>query len=334
MVQQNVNLQKYNTFGIHAKAAFFAAFKSIPDLIAIIRSNTHELLVLGGGSNILLTKDFNGLVLVNELMGIELVRKTNEHVYLKAAAGEMWHNFVLYAIQHNYGGIENLSLIPGSVGAAPMQNIGAYGVEIKDTFESLEALNLETLNVETFDSAQCNFGYRESVFKRELKGKYIITSVTLKLTTNPTLNTSYGAIEQELKKNGITAPTIKDISAAVIHIRQSKLPDPKKIGNSGSFFKNPVIPIEQFRELQQRFPEIANYPLNENEVKLAAGWLIENAGWKGKTVDNYGVHKDQALVLVNYGGATGQEIYHLSEQIIQSVALTYGIYLEREVNII
>jgi UDP-N-acetylmuramate dehydrogenase len=334
MIKHNVNLQHYNTFGLKVNAAYFAEFENIAELKAQLNNNTKELLVLGGGSNVLFTKNFNGLVLINKLHGIEVETETEEHVYLKAAAGETWHQFVLNAIEKNLGGIENLSLIPGSVGAAPMQNIGAYGVEVKDVFHSLEALNIKTLELETFNREQCEFGYRESVFKRKLKGKYIITSVTLKLSKKADLNTTYGAIEQELNKASIPNPTLKDVSDAVIRIRQSKLPDPQKIGNAGSFFKNPVISKQHFLELQKEFPTLANYPISETEVKLAAGWLIDNAGWKGKTFGNYGVHKNQALVLVNYGGAMGSEIYALSEKIIEEIKSIYGITLEREVNII
>jgi len=244
------------------------------------------------------------------------------------------HDFVLFAIKNNLGGIENMSLIPGSVGAAPMQNIGAYGAEIKDVFISLEAYEIATGKLKTFSHAECDFGYRESVFKRALKGKFIITSMTLKLTKQTVLNTSYGAIETRLNEMGISQPSIKDVSDAVIYIRQTKLPDPKEIGNSGSFFKNPVIGKEQFKKLKSRFPDVANYPVDEDHVKIAAGWLIDRAGWKGKTIGNYGVHKNQALVLVNYGGAKGQDIYQLSEDIMTSIKEIYGIELEREVNII
>lgn len=337
MIESNIDLKPYNTFGLHCTAKKFAAFSNLKELIELITYNEqekNELLVLGGGSNILLTKDFDGLVLHNNLKGIELVNEDSQYVYVKASAGEVWHDFVLYAIANNYGGIENLSLIPGSVGAAPMQNIGAYGCEIKDVFHELEALNLQTKKVETFTLEVCEFGYRESVFKRQLKGKYIILSMTLRLTKSHQLNTSYGAIETELAANGIEHPTLQDVSNAVISIRQSKLPDPKKIGNSGSFFKNPVVSRSKFEELKKQFPSIANYPINENKVKIAAGWLIDQAGWKGKTFDNYGVHKNQALVLVNYGGANGKAIYELSAQIIASIKTIYGIELEREVNII
>ncbi|NOQ72113.1 MAG: UDP-N-acetylmuramate dehydrogenase [Crocinitomix sp.] len=337
MIQSNVNLQPHNTFGLESIAKNFATFGTIDELKALLLHNQtaqHELLVLGGGSNILLTQDFDGLVLKNDLKGIEMIGEDGNDRLVKASAGENWHDFVLYAIEHNLGGIENLSLIPGSVGASPMQNIGAYGVEIKDVFHELEALNIETLAIEKFDSKMCSFGYRESVFKRTLKGKYVILSMTLRLSKDHQLNTSYGAIENQLAEMNIDNPTIKNVSDAVITIRQSKLPDPKKIGNSGSFFKNPVIGKAQFDALKAKFPTIANYPIDENHIKLAAGWLIDNAGWKGKRIDNYGVHKNQALVLVNYGGAKGRDIYNLSEAILESISATYGVDLEREVNII
>lgn len=337
MIQANINLQPHNTFGLESIATHFASFKTIEELKELLIHNQtaqQELLVLGGGSNILLTKNFDGLVLKNDLKGITTISEEENHCLVKASAGENWHDFVLYAIENNLGGIENLSLIPGSVGAAPMQNIGAYGTEIKDVFHELEALNIETLEIEKFEADACSFGYRESVFKRKLKGKYIIVSMTLRLTKSHTLNTSYGAIEKQLAEMKITAPTIKNVSDAVIAIRQSKLPDPKQIGNSGSFFKNPVIGKEQFEALKEKFPNIANYPIDENNIKLAAGWLIDNAGWKGKTIGNYGVHKNQALVLVNYGGAQGQDIYNLSQEILESIKSIYGVDLEREVNII
>lgn len=337
MIQTKVDLFPNNTFGIHAYAERFAVFKTVDELKTLLKDHQateSQITILGGGSNILLTKDQVGLVLKNELKGIKIVDEDDSFAYVCAAGGESWHDFVCFAIENKLGGIENLSLIPGSVGAAPMQNIGAYGVEIKDVFHSLEALNRSELTLQTFTHEDCKFGYRESVFKNELKGQFVITSLTLKLSKVHTLNTSYGAIDTFLADKGIEQPTIKDVSEAVIAIRQSKLPDPKKIGNSGSFFKNPVISSAQFKTLQQKFPTIAHYLNADETVKLAAGWLIETAGWKGKTIGNYGVHKNQALVLVNYGGATGKEIYDLSESILQSVKSMFGIELEREVNIL
>jgi UDP-N-acetylmuramate dehydrogenase len=337
MIQKNVSLKPYNTFGIDVSASHFAKFGSVDELSQILNLSEIKnlpLLILGGGSNLLLTQNFAGLVLKNELHGISISKTENEITYVKSAAGEIWHNLVLFCIENNLGGIENLSLIPGSVGAAPMQNIGAYGIEIKDVFHELEAYEIATGKIRAFNLSDCKFGYRESVFKRDLKNKFIITSVTFKLTKNPKLNTSYGAINDELQKQGISNPTIKDVSNAVIAIRKSKLPDPKEIGNSGSFFKNPVVPKSHLEKLKETYADIPSYPADENHVKLAAGWLIEKAGWKGKTIGNYGVHKNQALVLVNYGGATGAEIFKLSEDILQSIKTQFGVELEREVNIL
>lgn len=336
MIQENVNIQPYNTFGIDCQAKYFARFRSIKELQELLgdpicRSN--ELLVLGGGSNMLFTKNFNGLIIKNELTGIYVVKEDADHIWLEAMAGENWHDFVLFAIDHDYGGIENLSLIPGSVGAAPMQNIGAYGVEIKDVFHELEAIHVKTGEMVRFTRKRCKFGYRESVFKNILKDQYIITSVTLKLTKNHEVNTTYGAIEEKLNEKNVANPTIKHISDAVIAIRQSKLPDPSLIGNAGSFFKNPVISKGEFEAIKEKHPEVSHYIVDENHIKLAAGWLIDNAGWKGKTFENYGVHKNQALVLVNYGGAIGSDIFDLSEQIMRDVHEKYGVNLEREVNI-
>jgi UDP-N-acetylmuramate dehydrogenase len=334
-LEQQVDLKPYNTFGLSVRAEYFSTFKSVDELRTIMEHHADKpFLILGGGSNLLLTKDVAGIVLKNDLKGIEIVSEEDDSVIVKAAAGEIWHEFVLHCIKEGLGGVENMSLIPGSIGAAPMQNIGAYGVEIKDVFHSLDALEVKTGKIRTFSKEECAFGYRESVFKRALKGKYIITSVSLKLSRKPTLNTSYGAIEMRLNEMGISNPTIKDVSDAVIHIRRSKLPDPKQIGNSGSFFKNPVISRSKFEEIRKRFPDMANYPVDDKHVKIAAGWLIDNAGWKGKTLGNYGVHKNQALVLVNYGDAKGLDIYQLSEDIMASVMEIYGIELEREVNVI
>ncbi len=336
MIQENINIQAYNTFGIDCTAKYFAHFRSIKDLQELLSDpicKNNELLVLGGGSNMLFTKNFEGLVLKNELTGIYIVKEDANHIWIEAMAGENWHDFVLFAIDHDYGGIENLSLIPGSVGAAPMQNIGAYGVEIKDVFHELEAIHIDTGEMVRFTRKRCKFGYRESVFKNILKNQYIITSVTLKLTKNHETNTTYGAIEAQLNERQVTRPTIKHISDAVIAIRQSKLPDPELIGNAGSFFKNPVVTSTEFEKLKAKFPEISHYVLDSGNVKLAAGWLIDNAGWKGKTFENYGVHKNQALVLVNYGGAKGEDIFDLSSQIQADVKEKYNVILEREVNI-
>lgn len=335
MIEQNVSLKPYNTFGLEAQAKLMARVNSIASLQEVLADsnlNSEERFILGGGSNILLTKDVDGLVIKNEIAGIEVVAETAGHYLVKSGAGVVWHELVMHCIENNYPGIENLSLIPGNVGAAPMQNIGAYGVELKNVFDSLEAVEIATGNVEMFSAADCQFGYRESVFKRKLKGQFIISSVTLKLNKQPNLNTSYGAIEQELERLSVASPTIQDVSRAVINIRQSKLPDPKELGNSGSFFKNPVVPTSKYEELKSKHSNIPGYPAGEN-TKLAAGWLIEQCGWKGKVVGNTGSHTKQALVLVNYGNATGVEIFELSEQIMQSVYDTFGVQLEREVNV-
>ena len=335
MIEQNVSLKPYNTFGLDAQAKLVARVNSISrlqEVLADSKLESEERFILGGGSNILLTRNVDGLVIKNEIDGIEVIEETPDHFLVKSGAGVVWHELVMHCIQNNYAGIENLSLIPGNVGAAPMQNIGAYGVELKNVFQSLETVEMASGNVETFSASDCQFGYRESVFKRKLKGQFIISSVTLKLSKEPDLNTSYGAIEQELERMEITSPSIKDVSQAVVNIRQSKLPNPKELGNSGSFFKNPVVPTFKYEELKTKHPSIPGYPAGEN-TKLAAGWLIEQCGWKGKVVGNTGSHAKQALVLVNYGNATGVEIFELSEQILQSVYDTFGVQLEREVNV-
>jgi UDP-N-acetylmuramate dehydrogenase len=289
---------------------------------------------LGGGSNILFTKDFDGVVFKNEIKGFTITQEDEQLAIVKAGAGEQWHEFVMQCIERGLGGLENLSLIPGNVGASPMQNIGAYGVEIKDVFHSLRAYHLKTGETHTFNREECSFGYRESVFKRELKDQYVILDVSFRLSKSPVLNTSYGAIGSELEKMGITSPTIKDVSQAIINIRSSKLPNPKELGNAGSFFKNPVISINHFENILQEHPDAPSYPVDEKHTKIAAGWLIERAGWKGKRIDNCGVHRLQALVLVNYGGASGQEIFELSQAVIDSVHEMFQITLEREVNIL
>ncbi|MFT4772566.1 MAG: UDP-N-acetylmuramate dehydrogenase [Cryomorphaceae bacterium] len=335
-ILENASLKAFNTFGIAAKAAKMVRFSSAADLREIFSNeelSAMPRLVLGGGSNLLLTSDFEGLVLKNEVPGMELIREDNEHFYVKSGAGVNWHELVVECINNGWAGLENLSLIPGNVGASPMQNIGAYGVEVKDCFHELEAFNLETLETETFDAEACQFGYRESVFKRQLKNKFIIVSVTFRLLKKPQLNTSYGAIKGELNSLGIHEPTIADVSQAVINIRSSKLPDPKVIGNAGSFFKNPLVTEEVYRRLVDENPSMPFYPAPEGKYKLAAGWLIEKSGWKGFRRENYGVHAKQALVLVNHGGATGSQIYDLSTEILADVKKKFGVELEREVNI-
>ncbi|WP_194765799.1 UDP-N-acetylmuramate dehydrogenase [Tamlana sp. I1] len=335
-IQENISLKPYNTFGIDAKAKHFVTVANISELEQVLTlKNYPNKLILGGGSNMLLTKDFDGLVIKMNLKGIEIVSEDETFVTVKAQAGEVWHDFVLWTIKHDFGGIENLSLIPGNVGTAPIQNIGAYGVELKDTFESCEAMAIDSKTLKTFEKNDCNFDYRNSIFKQEAKGKYIITSVNFKLTkSNHKLNIHYGAISSELEKEGIKTPTIQDISRAVITIRESKLPNPKLIGNCGSFFKNPVISIQEYEKLTKNFNDIPNYPVSDDTVKVPAGWLIEKAGFKGKQFGNYGVHKNQALVLVNYGGASGTDIYNLSELIQKTVKRLFGISIEAEVNIL
>ena len=334
VIKENYNLQQLNSFGINVQAKYFSVFSNEYFLAELLEKNKEQLLVLGGGSNILFTKNFDGLVLKNEIVGIEIVKQDEHSVYLKAGAGVGWHEFVLYCIENNFAGVENLSLIPGNVGASPMQNIGAYGVEVKDVFYELEAYDIKEKKSVTFSKTDCEFGYRESIFKNKYKGKFIITSVSFKLNKIPVFNTSYGAIENELEKMGAQSLSIKAISDAVIRIRQSKLPDPKIIGNAGSFFKNPTIKNEQFNNLKNEFPLIVGYPVGEYETKLAAGWLIEKCGWKGYRKADAGCHEKQALVLVNYGNATGEEILQLSEKIINSVKLMFNVELHREVNIV
>ena len=333
-MEYNIDLKDFTTFGVSANAKKFATFSTEEEARNLTKNNNEALLILGGGSNVLLTQDFNGLVLKNEIKGISIIEKNNVSVVLKVGAGEEWHNFVLHTIENGYFGIENMSLIPGSVGASPMQNIGAYGVEIKDVFEKLEALEIETGEIHTFTKEACAFGYRESVFKHALKGKFIITHVYFRLSLVEKISTKYGAIEQELLKNGISNPTSKDVSNAVIAIRSSKLPNPKDLGNAGSFFKNPVVPLKLYNKIRETFSDAPSYPIDEYSVKVPAGWLIESAGWKGKKVGACGVHVNQALVLVNYGGATGNDILNLSTEIIENIYQKFGIVLEREVNIL
>ena len=333
---KNKSLKSYNTFGIDCNSSFFARINTLKDLEELYQHplfKSQKKLILGGGSNILFTSNYEGLVIKNEIKGIEIKKETSDVVEVQIGAGVNWHEFVTYAVNNKWGGVENMSLIPGNCGTAPMQNIGAYGVEIKDTFISLNAYEIETGETVSFDRKKCDFGYRESVFKNDLKDQYIILDITLRLQKKPILNTKYGDINNTLLKNKISRPTIKDVSNAVIQIRTSKLPDPKEIGNAGSFFKNPIIHQEQFKELKTKFPEIVAYPVNENQVKLAAGWLIEKAGWKGKDFGDFGVHKKQSLVLVNYNNASGKEIFDLSQDILEDVYQKFQVKLEREVNI-
>lgn len=331
-----ISLKRYNTFGLDVKTKAFVEIKSLFELKETLLHRTEEnFMILGGGSNVLFTKDYDGLVIKNNIKGIEIINETETTIELKAYSGEGWNDLVQYCVNNNWGGIENLSLIPGTVGAAPMQNIGAYGVELEQVFVSLEALNLETLKLEYFDKSVCEFGYRESIFKRKLKGLYFIFSVNILLQKQPTITAEYGDIEKILENKNIKKEnaSIKDISEAVIEIRQSKLPNPAVLGNSGSFFKNPTVSVEQFEALKQKFTDIKGYE-QANGIKVPAGWLIEKSGWKGKRIGNTGSHATQALVLVNYGNATGPEVFELANEIINDIYQKFGIRLEAEVNII
>ena len=341
MFKENFSLKRYNTFGIDAAAQYFSTFKTVEHLEQCLemekqktKNRKRKTLILGGGSNILLSGNVEGFVLKNEIKGIEIVSEDDDDVYVKAGAGENWHQLVLYTIKNNLAGMENLSLIPGNVGASPMQNIGAYGVDLKDVFYELEAFNLFEKNTVNFNVEDCRFGYRESVFKGKYKGQFVITNVTYRLNKIPRFNTSYGAIEQELQSMGVNELSIQAISQAVINIRTSKLPDPAVIGNAGSFFKNPEISSQQFEALKSVFSGIVGYALDNGNIKLAAGWLIEQCRWKGYRKGDAGCHAKQALVLVNYGHAKGSEILSLSEKIIASVKNKFDVVLEREVNII
>ncbi|MDB3905164.1 UDP-N-acetylmuramate dehydrogenase [Crocinitomicaceae bacterium] len=336
MIENDISLKTSNTFGIDASAKLFAIIRDEKEIKTVLDSNENEsIFILGGGSNVLFTKNFDGLVIKNEILGFKTIEENKDFAIIESGAGEVWHEFVMKCIHENLGGIENLSLIPGNVGASPMQNIGAYGVEIKDVFEYLDAYHIQDKKMRRFNAQECKFGYRESVFKNDLKGQYIICKVAFRLTKTHTLKTSYGAIENELRTMNISNPSIKDVSDAVIKIRRSKLPDPKQIGNAGSFFKNPIVSIELLNEIQLKYADIPNYPASQNKAKLAAGWLIEQAGWKGRTYDNrYGVHKLQALVLVNYKNTMGDEILKLSALIIEDVKAKFNVTLEREVNIL
>ena len=336
-IYKNFILTEHNTFGINIKSKYFTEIISIKDLKELVKSKeflSSDILVLGGGSNILFTKDYDGLVIKNKIKGKKILYEDQDSINLQIGAGENWHDLVMFCVDNGWGGIENLSLIPGNTGTAPMQNIGAYGVEIKETFVELEAFEIATGKILKFNNSQCRFGYRDSIFKNEKKNQFIILNITLKLNKKPKLNVSYGDVKNVLKTNNIDKPTIKDVSNAIISIRKSKLPDPKEIGNCGSFFKNPIITLTQLNIIKKKYPGIVNYPLNNKKVKIAAGWLIDKAGWKGKTFKNYGVHKNQALVLVNYGNAKGSDLLELSENIIVDIKQKFDITLEREVNII
>ncbi|GGW23058.1 UDP-N-acetylmuramate dehydrogenase [Arenibacter certesii] len=336
IIQENISLKKYNTFGIEAKAKYFCEIKSVSDLRAALTLDGYpDLFILGGGSNMLITQDLNYLVLYINIKGITTVWEDEDHICIAVNAGENWHGLVLWTLKHNYGGLENLSLIPGNSGTAPIQNIGAYGVELKDTFVSCKAIEIATQKLHQFSKDDCKFGYRESFFKNEGKGKYIITSIQLKLTKrNHRKHMDYGAIASELDKQGIIDPSIQDISNAVVAIRQSKLPNPEELGNSGSFFKNPVLNTKDFQSFISNHPEAPFYKVSETEFKVPAGWLIEKSGFKGKRYGDAGIHKNQALVLVNYGNATGTEIMVMAEHIMATVYKNFKIVINPEVNII
>ncbi len=330
--QTNISLLPYNTFGIDSRAEYFLEVNELEALpeISAMQEQKH---VLGGGSNILLTGDVTGLVLLNRLKGIEQVKEDDQHVWLKVSAGEVWHEFVMYTVNRGLGGIENLALIPGTVGASPMQNIGAYGIEAMAVIESVTSWHWKDKAFFTLRNSDCQFGYRDSIFKHQLKNKVFITSVVYKLRKQPIYNTSYGAIEQELEGMRVNSPSVQAIAQAVINIRSSKLPDPKVIGNAGSFFKNPAIPVAQYQQLQSQFPQIPSYPVSDTLVKVPAGWLIEQCSWKGYRKGDIGVHAKQALVLVNYAHAKGNDIWQLSTDILKSVQERFGIELEREVQV-
>lgn len=335
LVQKNVDLRPYNTLNISANAHKFASVESQKELKELLAGTDSEsVLVLGGGSNILFSDDFDGLVLRMAIKGKEIIKETDEHLWLQIGAGENWHQTVRYCVEHGWGGIENLSLIPGTVGAAPIQNIGAYGVELCQVFEWLEAVHIDTGDIKKFEKEDCQFGYRDSIFKNKLKGQYVIIEVVLKLSKYPEVNTSYGAITSELEERGINEPTILDISDVVIDIRNSKLPDPNKLGNAGSFFKNPIVDADFYQRIKESHPQVPGYSMGEHQVKVPAGWLIEEAGWKGKVVGNAGTYKQQALVIVNHGGASGEEILQLASKIQQSVKDQFDIALVPEVNIV
>ena len=328
----NASLKSFVTFGVEANCEFLYRITDFDELQLAVK-HLENPLVLGGGSNVLPIGDLKRNVIRVELKGIEIEERLGEEPLVHIAAGENWHQFVLWTLDKGLGGVENLSLIPGTVGAAPLQNIGAYGVELESVFESLEALRIGDGELVSFKKADCDFGYRDSIFKREAKDKYVITSISLRMQRNHKLNTSYGAIQEVLNEKSVTNPTIRDVSDAVIQIRQSKLPNPAEIGNAGSFFKNPIIPKEQFETLKEQFPKIPGYPASATTVKVPAGWLIEQAGWKGKTIGNAGSYEKQALVIVNHGGATGEEIWEFAQLIIKSVDQLYGIELSPEVNV-
>jgi len=335
-IEEHISLKEFNSFGIDVKASQYIKITEDQSLVDLLKSKEYSNpFILSGGSNLLLTKDLNRLVIHMCTKGIEIYDETSDEIIIKVKAGEIWHDFVQWCVDKNYAGLENLSLIPGFVGSAPIQNIGAYGVEQQDCFYACEVLDRTTITKTRLTKKDCEFGYRESIFKSKAKDRYIITAVYYQLKkTNHQLKTSYGAIEEQLTLKEISHPTIKDVANAVIAIRSEKLPDPKKIGNSGSFFKNPIISKASIEQLKKKYPLIPTYVVNENYVKVAAGWLIEQAGYKGKTKGNVGTHHKQALVLINHGNATGKELVDFSEEIITAIQTQFNITLEAEVRII
>lgn len=333
--QQQLDLQHLNTFHIQAFATEYAYIETLTDITEAIQyaqKKQHSLRILGGGSNVLLTQDIKDLLLINRLRGIELVYEDQEVIDLQCMSGEAWHDCVMWAVQRGYGGIENLSLIPGTAGAAPIQNIGAYGVECKDVLLRLSAINLQDASLHEFTAADCRFGYRDSIFKQEARNQYFIVSITLRLQKKPTYHIDYGNIREELTAQGVETLSVKAVSDAVMSIRRRKLPDPAKIGNAGSFFKNPVISQGHYQELKTKFPNMPSF-VSGHEVKIPAAWLIESCGWKGFREGDYGVHTQQALCLVNYNQAKGTQILELSTRIMDAVLAQFNIQLEREVNI-
>ena len=336
-VRENVSLRKFNTFHINVSARYFAEisrFEHLQELIASGVLTENQVLILGGGSNLLFTGNVKGIVVHIGNKGIDVIERNEDSVLVKVEAGENWHDFVTFCVDSGFGGLENLSLIPGNVGSCPIQNIGAYGIEVKDSFHSLEAVDIKTGELKVYSREECKFGYRDSIFKNELKGKVVIWTVTFSLSLNPVLHIEYGAIKQELSASGIENPSIADVSQAVCAIRKSKLPDPEVLGNAGSFFKNPTVDLQFAEKLKDSFPNLVSYPQGENNVKLAAGWLIEQCGWKGFRDGYAGVHENQALVLVNYGNATGADLLTLAHKIQNSVYERFGVTLEMEVNVI
>ncbi len=336
-IKKHASLKPVNTLHIDATADYWTEIGSPDDLLKVMDTdifNHHAHFILGGGSNVLFAKDFHGLIIKNSLPGITLISEDNRHAIIEVGAGVVWDDLVNYSLQQGWGGLENLSMIPGLTGAAPIQNIGAYGVELESVFVSLEAIHLKTGRKEKFDKSMCRFGYRESIFKTTKKGAYIITSITLALSKQPELHLDYGNLRKELTAEGIVNPSIRDVSRAVRRIRSSKLPDPSEIGNAGSFFKNPVIPKDQFRQMQEIHPDIPGFQLADDRVKVPAAWLIERCGFKGKRMGDAGVHERHALILVNYGNATGQELLELARTIQEEVRGQFGIQLEPEVNIV